>query len=376
MTIAELSKPENNENDIEIIKSDNWELPVCNLGTGKYAWRPKTAVLPYAIFEGPAMSQRTHGLSLYKDLLIGVHGPRGSCKTMTLSFLIAKKMRADMTAWTNWPISFYVVEPTCWDICDRHDLCQTCTTGHKTYYESMPLNFDKLYTFNSEISDGVVGLTELQYYAESRTSSRGQNRILSYQLMQIRKSALSFFYDVQNPRWADNRFSWSDDVKIFCKDVSKMNYKLPWELQEGEVTRWTVRDISGVLTGKEYEETGEDAFTCLWNGWPVKDIYPTRWKVSVYDAVYSMKQGSEKADKDALVGKAMAQAIESFLEENKTKVMASDMWARASSFAEKEITAVEGGKVLTAYGVEKKQKSNGKYEYDISIFLKEQEDSE
>src|SRR4030042_3942033 len=136
------------------------------------------------------MSGRTHGLNLSKDLLIGAHGPRGATKTLTISFLLAKKLRAGMPAWTNWPISFYVVEPTCYDVCDRHDLCATCKKGHKTYYESMPLNFDKLYTFNSEISDGVVGITELQYYAEARTSGRGQNRMLSYQLMQIRKSAL------------------------------------------------------------------------------------------------------------------------------------------------------------------------------------------
>ncbi len=374
MTIAELPKTENNE--VEIIKSDNWELPVCNLGTGKYLWRPKTAVLPYYLFEGPAMSRRTHGLNLSKDLLLGAHGPRGSTKTLTISYLIGKKMRAGMPAWTNWPISFYVVEPTCWDVCDRHDLCANCKSGHKSYYESLPLNFDKLYTFNSEISDGVVGITELQYYAESRTSSRGQNRILSYQLMQIRKSALSFYYDVQNPRWADNRFSWSDDVKIFVKDVSKMNYEFERELEEGEISHWRIRDISGVLTGVEYEESEIEYGPYQFDGYHFFKIYPTRWKVSVYDAVYSMKQSTEKADREALIGKAMAEAIESFLDENKIKVEASDIWARASNFAGREVTPVEGGKVLAAYSVEKKQGGNGKRYYDLSIFLKQQEDGE
>ena len=363
---------ETEEKQLEFINSDSWELPVCNLGFGKYEWRPKTAVLPYYLFEGPHMTTRTHGLNLSKDLLIGAHGPRGSTKTLTLSYLIGKKMRSGMPAWTNWPISFYVVEPTCWDLCDRHDLCNKCKTGHKTYYESFPLNMDKLYTFNSEISEGVVGLTELQYYAESRTSGRGQNRFLSYQLMQIRKSALSFYYDVQNPKWADNRFSWSDDCKIFCKDVAKMNYDVAsvgHELEEGEISHWKIRDVSGVLTGIEYAESEIEYGPYQFDGYHFWHIFPTKWKIDVYDAVYSMKQGTAKADKEAAVGKAIGLAIEALLDENKTKVLASDIWARASALSNMTITPQVGGKVLAAYGVEKRQNGQGKRFYDLSIFL-------
>jgi hypothetical protein len=193
---------------VETIKSDHWELPVCNLGSGKYLWRPKTAYLPYSLFDGPEMSRRTHGINLNKDLLIGIHGPRGATKTLTNSFLIAKKMRAKQHAWCNWPVSFYVIEQSCYDKCERNDwYCPFCKHGDLSYYENYPLDFDKLYTFNSELSEGAVGLTETQYYAESRTSGRGQNRMLSYQLMQIRKSALSFFYDVQDPETVDKRFA-------------------------------------------------------------------------------------------------------------------------------------------------------------------------
>ena len=370
---------ETEEKEIEIICSDNWELPVCNLGTGKYTWRPRTAFIPYYLFEGPHMTTRTHGLNLAKDLLIGAHGPRGSTKTLTLSYLIAKKMRSGLPAWTNWPISFYVIEATCWDVCNRHDLCHKCTIGHKTYYESMPLNMDKLYTFNSEIGDGVAGLTELQYYAESRTSGRGQNRMLSYQLMQIRKSALSFYYDVQNPRWADNRFSWSDDCKIFCKDVAKMNYNVAsigHELEEGEISHWKIRDISGVLTGIEYEESEIEYGPYQFDGYHFWPIYPTKWKIDVYDAVYSMKQNSDRADHQAAVGKAINMAIEEFLDENVTKVIASDMWKRASLLSNTTINPIDGGKVLASYNIEKKQNSKGKYIYDLSILIDSDEGHE
>lgn len=371
MVIAELEKEQ--QQGIEVIKSDNWELPICNLGDGKYAWRPKTAFLPYYLFDGPPMTKRSHGLNLNKDLLIGIHGPRGSCKTLTGSYLVAKKMRMGVPAWTNWPISFYVVEFTCWDDCKVAGVhCDTCKTGHKTYYESLPLNMDKLYTFNSEISQGVVGLTELQYYAESRTSGRGQNRMLSYQLMQIRKSALSFIYDVQNPRWADNRFSWSDDVKIFCRDLAKMNYKLSsvgHELEEGEYSHWKIRDISGVLTGVQYEESFMEYGPYQFDAYNFWKIYPTRWKIDVYDAVYSMKQKSDKADKDAAIGNAMTLAVNSFIEEGKQQIVASDLWARASSLGGVTVTPEMGGKILSAYEVPKHQNSKGKYVYDLSVLL-------
>jgi hypothetical protein len=364
-------REETKEEEIEIIKSDNWELPVMNLGTGKYAWRPKTAILPYYLFEGPTMTRRTHGINLGKDLSIGVHGHRGATKTLTLSYLSAKKLRMGHPVWGNWPVSFYVIEPNCWDSCQsRH--CEYCYKGAITYYENMPLEMDKVYTFNSELSEGAVGFTEFQYYVESRTSGRQQNRFLSYQIMQIRKSALSFFYDVQNPKWVDNRFGWSDDVKIFCRDLAKMNYdfnQVGREIEEGEYSHWKIQDISGVLTGMPYEETGIEYGPYQFDGFNFWWIYPTRWKVDVYDAVFSMKQDSSKSDRTAQVGAAIAQAVNYFLELGQYKVLASEMWAKASEFAGFTISPTEGGKVLSSYDVPKSQNSKGKWSYHLNIFM-------
>lgn len=352
--------------EIEIIKSDNWELPVCNLGQGKYEWRPKTAFLPYYLFEGPKMSGRTHGLNLYKDLSIGVHGPRGSTKTLTASFLLAKKMRLGQPVWNNWPISFYVIEPSCWDKCKKR-LCHICGMGHITYYESIPLNMDKVYTFNTELSGGSVGFTEFQYYVEARTSGRQQNRFLSYQIMQLRKSALSFIYDVQNPDWVDKRFGWSDDSKIFCRDISKMNYDYPRELQEGEFSHWMIRDLSGVLTGYMYQETKKEYGPYQFDGYHFWHIFPTKWKIDVYDAVWSMKQASQKADKDAALGEAITMTINSFLEENRTKVLAEDIWARASTLGQMAIPPTMAGKILAGYNIPKRLNSKGKNVYDLGV---------
>lgn len=362
------------EKEIEIIKSDNWELPVMNLGKGKYEWRPKTAVLPYYLFEGPNMTRRTHGINLSKDLSIGVHGPRGSTKTLTLSFLNAKKMRMGQPCWGNWPISFYVVEPNCWDNC-RQRYCHLCYKGALTYYENVPIDMDKIYTFNDELSDGNVAFTEFQYYVEARTSGRQQNRFLSYQIMQIRKSALSFYYDVQNERWVDNRFGWSDDIKIDCRDVSKMNYdynQVGRELEEGEYSHWKIRDMSGVVTGIPFQESGIEYGPYQFDGFNFWWIYPTKWKISVYDAVYSMKQDSERADMQAKIGQAIGKSINFFLEQKKYKVRADMMWAKASELGDTIVNPISGGKVLASLEVPKSQ-NKGKWFYDLSIFEKETE---
>jgi hypothetical protein len=365
--------PEAQEPKIEVIHSDNWELPVLNLGMGKYAWRPKTAFLPYHLFDGPAMSRRTHGINLNKDLSIGIHGPRGSTKTLTNSFLLAKKMRSGQPVWANWPISFYVMEASCYDKCDKRTwFCPFCKHGDLSYYENHPLDYDKLYTFNSELSEGAVGITEMQYYAESRTSGRGQNRMLSYQIMQIRKSALSFFYDVQDPEWADKRFSWSDDVKIFCSDLSKQNYdeaSIGHEIAEGEFSHWRIRDISGVCTGVQYKNTFIEYGPYQFDGFHFWWIYPTRFKVDVAEAINSMKVETKKNDKDAEIGKAMSAAVNWFLDAGVIKVLSKDMWAKASELGGITVSPFQGGRVLTAYKVPKIQTTGGVYKYDISQFL-------
>lgn len=338
--------------ELEIIYSQNWELPAMNLGEGKYEWRPGMAHLPYFLFEGPIIGRRSHGLALEKDLIISAHGPRGATKTCTLSFLLAKKMRMGQKVWCNWPIAFYVVEKDCYDKCNLPNWrCAKCRSGAKTYYENYPLDFNKLYAFNSEISNGAVGITEMQYYAESRTSGRVQNRFIGYQLMQIRKSALSFNYDVQNENWVDNRFRWSDDVEMHNQDASKLNYEGE-DIEEGAIALWNIRDMSGILTGAKFSDTGIEygpyQFDAKYFWW----IYPTKWKVDVYEAVYSMKQESKKADPVAKYGEAVTLAINYFLEQEEYYPSRVSFTSKASELSGLNIVTRQISPILASYDIE------------------------
>lgn len=352
----------------KIIKTAYWELPEDSLE----GWVPYSAKIDYRYFLGPNLNYAGgKGLSLHKDLMGGIHGARGAGKSLLLSYLLAKKLRAGKPVWTNYPIAFYVREPN----------------GSLTPYESYPLDFDKFYTFSREVRNGAVGITELQYYVESRTSGRQQNRIMGYQIMQIRKTALSFLYDVQDRGWVDKRFGWSNDFDIECFDIAKMSYKrsevqrLPSEaldkhgsLKEGALVRVVLEDTSGVLTGKPFRRDPH-FYKRLFEGWRFWDIYPTHFIVDVYDAVHSFKKKTEKTDEMDALASALETACNQCLEESIYEVLAPDLWERTRTVLGREFSTVIAGRILSSWGVPSRQlggrTNRGKLAYNIGALLEE-----
>ncbi len=344
-----------------------WNLPIESLPDD---WRPRTAYIDYRFFEGPIIGPREHGLSLGQDLVAAVHGPRGATKTMTLTYLCGKKMRMGQPTWANYPISFYVIEPECIDNCKKiwgarpgEKICEFCKEDKKslTYYENMPLDLDKFYRFAQSIRHGNVALTEFQYYVESRTSGKKQNRLASYQLMQIRKTALSFFYDVQNPDWVDKRFAWSDDTVIEVQDIALMNYdfdSVGHMLQRGERSQWDIEDRSGLLTGKR----GQHFPPAEFYGWPFKDAYPTHFIIDAYDAMNSLhEEEAERADREDKVSKEVAAlnlGINSFVEANEYEFTAANLSKRVEELVHVHIDSSRVGKLLRENGLEPTPRRN------------------
>lgn len=346
----------------EIIKTKHWELPASSLE----GWRPYTAYIDYRLLLGPSMSSRSKGLSLHKDLMGGQHGARGSGKSLLMTYLLMKKMRSGKTAWTNYPISFYVIEEN----------------GDLTYYESMPIDMGKFYSQSREIRNGAVGIDELQYYAEARTSGREQNRLGTYKIMQIRKSAMSFLYCAQDRRWVDKRFGWSNDFDIECVDVAKLNYDegsvayMPkgafdeyGDLREGAISLLTLQDTSGVLTGTPYNKSHIEYGDIQFDGYWFWNAYPTNFEVNIYEAMYSYKKKSEKAGEMDDIAKALELAINEFVNNGQVEIVSKDLWRRASELGGIPISPVKAGQVLGSYNVPKRQKYGGAYAYDFSTLV-------
>jgi len=365
MPLDIVERTEEEIQEIEIIKTKHWELPVDSLE----GWKPFSAYIDYRVFLGPNLEGYGRGLSLHKDLMGGIHGARGSGKSEFLSFLLAKKMVSGKPVWTNFPISFYVIEPN----------------DELTYYESMPLDFKKFYAFSPEVRRGAVGITELQYYVEARTSGREQNRIATYQIMQLRKTALSFLYDVQNRAWVDKRFGWSNDFDIEISDVAKMNYdrsdifSLPPQtkehgiLREGAVCRFTLEDTSGVLTGTSYRKNHRLIGPYQFFGYNIWDIYPTNFIVNAYEAIHSLKKESAKQEARDLIANSLELAINDFLKDGDkdTRVFSSELWEKANQYAGRELDIRACGRQLSEWEVPTFTGRKGKRTYGIGVLLEE-----
>lgn len=352
----------------EIIKTLNWELPKESLE----GWQPYSAIIDPRLFLGPDIAYAGgKGLSLHKDLMGGIHGARGAGKTEFLTYLLAKKMRSGKSVWTNYPIAFYVRE----------------LNGELTPYESHPLDFDKFYSFSREVRNGAVGITELQYYVEARTSGRQQNRIMTYQIMQLRKTALSFLYDVQDRGWVDKRFGWSNDFDIECADIAKMSYDRSsvcdfpsvalehGALREGAYVRLRLEDTSGVLTGKPFKKSPKQYGPYQFAGWNFWNIYPTHFIVDVYEAVHSYKKATEKTgEMDALAG-ALESAVDQFLTEGISEVPAPDLWKRTRIILERDFNTAIAGKMMAGWGITSRVlgggKNRGKLGYNIGALVEE-----
>lgn len=353
--------------DVEIIRTKFWDLPVNSLD----GWRPFSAYIDYRVFLGPDLLSSGRGLSLHKDLMGGIHGSRGSGKSEFLSFLLAKKMRSGKPVWTNYPISFFVVEPD----------------GSLTYYESMPLDFNKFYAFSPLVRNGAVGVTELQYYVEARTSGKAQNRVATYQIMQIRKTALSFLYDVQDRSWVDKRFGWSNDFDIECADIAKLSYDRTsargypatvydeyGHLREGAFVSITIEDTSGVLTGTKYAKNNIDYGPYQFDAYNIWNIYPTHFIIDAYEAMNSYKTAikDEKTELKDIMANSLEKAINYFLNEGVVEVKAPDMWEKVQEIARQPLKPQTCGVIMKEWGIPKRQIGSNKiWAYDLGVLLKD-----
>jgi hypothetical protein len=351
-------------------------------------WRPFTALLDYNLFEGPNVSH-AHGIDLHRNLVAYAHGPRGGTKTLTMSYWLAKEMRIEKPTWTNYPISFYVQEKDnlTGNESDQYKHVSPChwlnTDGSLSYYESMPLDLDKFYTFDRLIRNGAVGIDELQYFVEARTSGKYQNRVASYQIMQIRKTANSFFYTVQNPTWVDKRFGWSTDYECKCTDVANQAYdrrSLGRELQEGEISRWLIHDLSGVITGEQYKDTGKDLGPYQFEGYDFWDIYPTHFIIDPEAAMSSAdninpaaRKKKEQSDRAAGFVAALEQVISEDMELGRDKIATKEFWERIEAQGI-DIPHNIAGEILRSMGIVHTN-SKGNY-YSYAMIRQNQRESE
>ncbi len=177
--------------------------------------------------EGPHKGPKT--LSLDGAYVLGCTGRRGDMKSLTVATWIAKKLAIGDPVWSNMAVKFYLNDGN-----DNLTLCET-----------KPLNMDALYRLEKKLNGGAVAISELQYFADARQSNSLKNRLINAAIFQVRKRALSFYFDCKYLTWIDLRIRAELDTEFHCRDFAHTEDGIEHRAPLGILALHEIRDLAG-----------------------------------------------------------------------------------------------------------------------------------
>lgn len=298
-------------------------------------------------------------LPLDTEWVAGFTGPRGGGKSLEMAYIVCRdSLIRGRPVWSNIPIHIEL----------RLD------NGEVVTAESLPLDVKSFFSLAEDLKGGLVCIDELELYAEARRSQSNKNLLLNYIIMQTRKRALSFFYTIQQPQWADNRLQFMSDIMVRSRDIAFTPWGFDKNIQRGQYFSMVVEDWSGMLTGYRYHETGYTQTFCLW-GVPVWGTYNSYDVVDVFDAISPVDLNlnrmristgpAETMDAAEKINDRLAALRLSGFSEIKD----SDLWDALQ--VEKKDRRQVGG-ILKTLGVTKRQKYDGAYYYQLPKYVAEE----
>lgn len=125
------------------------------------------------------------------NLVVSISGVKGSGKTLILTLLLYLEYLSGKKVYTNYDVSF------------PHEY----------------LDIDKLISLDKELTNSVIGITELHMICDSRRSGSKQNINFSYFILQSRHRSVNFYYDSQFNRQVDIRIKQNTDINIVCENM-------------------------------------------------------------------------------------------------------------------------------------------------------------
>ena len=172
----------------------------------------------------------------YKEMVIGIQGPRGGGKDAYGSFLACMYMFRGIPCYSNMPIKGKFLEGT---------------------VESKELDLDMLFKFGQGFEqDIVIYFSEIDKLIHRRRSISNANMILNVLATQIRKKGITIIANAQDWFWLDDEWVFQTDVLITCKDLAFTMLGHEENISEGYSTLLEFYNISGVMHAPPYSETG------------------------------------------------------------------------------------------------------------------------
>jgi hypothetical protein len=282
-------------------------------------------------------------------------GPRGSGKTLSLSYFGCIDLAKGKRVWSNYPIEFgfwhHAPDGRVWP----------------QVYKSLPLDMESLILFDKGIAEGVVLLDELNLWLDSRASLSVFNKLISKLFTMIRHRKLSVYMSTQDLRWLDRRIQFQVDAHCACTDLSYKYKALPRGVWIAQV--W--RDLSGLFTGTSFYDSGRefhttfrgDGFWRCYSSW-------TEFNPFDIDTNYRIK----KKTRDIIIGRTaeedfqeatavVSEIVSRYAHSGVAQVRAEDLQAEAK-IAGLDMATRELGKVFRAAGLEYHQTRKGNF-YNI-----------
>ena len=324
---------------------------------------PMEIVIDDTVEEVSANGKDKDMVNLYKSFMrhllgdsgsycIAFNGPRGGGKTLSMSYIASETLDWGLPVWSNYPI---------------------CGRKHPERKATL-LDKKALLSMDTEMKFGFLCIDEAQFLGDSRRPGSVSNLLFGYAFMQIRKNYLSIIFTVKDMSWIDSRVRWETDLAFDCRDASKTPLGRAKKIEQGEVIYMNMRDLSGQLTGKRYDETFKIYYMTLCPGHLVWPCYDTSQQVDLMEAMAGVEMnltkiriGDERKEEEReAVSSAIYNALCQVKDQAKmTQIKAVDLWAHLNK------AGVEGdsrqlGQYLSSLGVTKKQSSKGTYIYDLS----------
>lgn len=264
-------------------------------------------------------------------------GPRGSGKSLAMTFDAICNMMKGIKVWSNYPI---------------HITTDFGSPGVYHRYESLPLNMDEVYRMDADIAGGWVYLDELVLWVDNRRSQSTGNALINGLFNMMRHRRLSFGIAIQNFSWLDKRLQFQVDTEVECRDLSYKYRKLP----RGSLIGLRFKDLSGISTGSEYHVSGHYIEKQLW-GTPFWNCYDSWLEYDYFEA----RRKPVVPDNKSKDNEAVIADVVGFLKEASETEIESGELAKMLSDAGCTSDLKQCGGLLKKYGLQYKRGRTPRY---------------
>ncbi|MFA5389136.1 MAG: hypothetical protein WC312_05210 [Candidatus Omnitrophota bacterium] len=288
--------------------------------------------------------------------VIGLVGPKRSCKSLLLAKLLYRDMCLGRKVWSTM---------------DVHTPKFFLDKGFPDIHTKM-IDWDAFFMMSEEYQDGTIGIDEASAFNSNRSPLTARNRVTNAFTNQVGHRSIDIIWTAKSAGWLDRQgLGFETDIEIDCQDMAKTTWGRLHHIKKGTFVYLEAWDRSGALTGKAADRRDKFArpFKCWYWGKGGPEIYHTAYNtralLSVEDIFGGVKFDFMKrviSNKKAIyneIRRSLHSLAREFQSRGSDEVPCDTFWATAN-----HVYGIEGdsrslGKYLHPLGIKRKAKRSG-----------------